>query len=106
LTMSSDAFDLPRKSLGYRRGHSTSLTGSEVRAALEKLNNRKAPGICAITAEMLKSGGESIVEWLTHLFNEVWETERLPICRNHRGIILLSIPGKLFTRILRSGHIQ
>lgn len=68
---------------------------------------------------MLKSGGESIVKWLTHIFNEVWETERLPsdwtrgvilpfckrkgdrlVCGNHRGITLLSIPGKLFTRIL------
>ncbi|GAA6104692.1 SLAIN motif-containing protein 1-like [Tachysurus ichikawai] len=95
------------------------VTPEEVRAALGKLNNRKAPGICAITAEMLKSGGKSIVEWLTGIFNEVWETERLPsdwtrgvilpfwkrkgdrlVCGNHRGITLLSIPGKLFTRIL------
>ncbi|GAA6094295.1 uncharacterized protein LOC124628743 [Tachysurus ichikawai] len=95
------------------------VTPEEVRAALGKLNNRKSPGICAITAEMLKSGGESIVEWLTRIFNKVWETERLPsdwtrgvilplwkrkgdrlVCGNHRGITLLSIPGKLFTRIL------
>ncbi|MCJ8734524.1 hypothetical protein PDJAM_G00236670 [Pangasius djambal] len=95
------------------------VTPVEVRATLKKLNNRKAPGICAITAEMLKSGGDSIVEWLTHIFNQVWETERLPsdwtrgvilpfwkrkgdrlVCDNHRGITLLSIPGKLFTRIL------
>lgn len=40
------------------------VSPEEVRAALGKLNNRKAPGICAITAEMLKSGGESIVKWL------------------------------------------
>ncbi|GAA6087876.1 uncharacterized protein LOC109521465 [Tachysurus ichikawai] len=51
------------------------VTPEEVRAALGKLNNRKAPGISAITVEMLKSG---IVEWLTRIFNEVWETERLP----------------------------
>ncbi|MCJ8749435.1 hypothetical protein PDJAM_G00176320 [Pangasius djambal] len=88
------------------------VTPVEVRAI-------KAPGICAITAEMLKSGGDSIVEWLTHIFNQVWETERLPsdwtrgvilpfwkckgdrlVCGNHRGITLLSIPSKLFTRIL------
>ncbi|GAA6068877.1 uncharacterized protein LOC124628743 [Tachysurus ichikawai] len=95
------------------------VTPEEVRAALGKLNNRKSLGICAITAEMLKSGGESIVEWLTRIFNKVWETERLPsdwtsgvilplwkrkgdrlVCGNHSGITLLSIPGKLFTRIL------
>ncbi|KAL1246814.1 hypothetical protein QQF64_034817 [Cirrhinus molitorella] len=72
------------------------VTPVEVKAALKKLNNRKAPGICAITAEMLKSGGDSIVEWLTHIFNQ---GDRL-VCGNHRGITLLSIPGKLFTRIL------
>ncbi|CAM4466358.1 unnamed protein product [Leuciscus chuanchicus] len=63
------------------------VTPEEVRAALEKLNNRKAPSIFAITAEMLKLGGESIVEWLTHIFNEVWETERLPSDWT-RGVIL------------------
>ncbi|GAA6097855.1 gamma-aminobutyric acid receptor subunit alpha-2-like [Tachysurus ichikawai] len=63
------------------------VTPEEVRAALGKLNNRKAPGICAITAEMLKSGGESIVEWLTRIFNEVWGTERLPSDWT-RGVIL------------------
>ncbi|KAL1268493.1 hypothetical protein QQF64_033856 [Cirrhinus molitorella] len=46
------------------------VTPVEVRAALKKLNNRKAPSICAITAEMLKSGGDSIVDLLTHIFNQ------------------------------------
>lgn len=97
------------------------VTPEEVRAALKKLNIKKAPGICAITGEMLKAGGDGMVEWLTHLFNQVWETEQLPtdwtrgvilpfwkrkgdrlVCGNHRGITLLSIPGKVFTRILLS----
>lgn len=96
-----------------------SITPGEVRAALRKLNNRKAPGICSVTAEMLKSGGNDIIQWLTNIFNQAWETEKLPtdwtrgvilpfwkrkgdrlVCGNHRGITLLSIPGKLFTRIL------
>lgn len=31
---------------------------NEVKAALKKLKNSKAPGICSITAEMLKTGGD------------------------------------------------
>lgn len=54
------------------------VTPEKVRAALTKLNNRKAPGICAITTEMLKSGGDGIIEWLTNIFNQVWETGKLP----------------------------
>ena len=95
------------------------VTVAEVRAALKKLKAYKAPGICSITAEMLKSGGDNIILWLTHIINHVWVQERLPddwrrgiilpfwkrkgdrmICSNHRGITLLSIPGKIFTRIL------
>ncbi|KAJ8287175.1 hypothetical protein GJAV_G00048520 [Gymnothorax javanicus] len=63
------------------------VTAHEVRSALKKLINKKAPGFCAITAEMLKEGGDCMIQWLTHIIN-------------HVGITLLSIPAKLFTRIL------
>ena len=75
--------------------------------------------MCSITAELLKAGGDCIAEWLTVIINSVWVDERLPvdwkrgiilpfwknkgdklICGNHRGITLLSIPGKVFTRVL------
>ena len=68
---------------------------------------------------MLKKGGECIIQWLILIINKVWVEEQLPedmtrgiilpfwkhkgdrlICSNHRGITLLSIPGKLFTLIL------
>lgn len=95
------------------------VTLEEVSLALKSLKNNKAPGICAITAEMIKAGGDCMLRWLTHIINHVWVTELLPsdwtrgvtlpfwkrkgdrlVCSNHRGITLLSIPGKLFTRIL------
>ncbi|KAI8486243.1 hypothetical protein Bbelb_359590 [Branchiostoma belcheri] len=101
------------------------VTPDEVRTALRKLKNGKAPGICKITAEMLKAGGDHIVKWLTEIINHVWIQERLPedwrrgiilpfwkrkgdqlVCSNHRGITLLSIPGKLFTRILLARAIS
>ncbi|CAH1233196.1 Hypp638 [Branchiostoma lanceolatum] len=97
----------------------TPVTPDEVKAALRKLKNGKAPGICNITAEMLKAGGDHMIQWLTQIVNHVWILEKLPddwrrgiilpfwkrkgdqlVCSNHRGITLLSIPGKLFTRIL------
>ena len=75
-----------------------------------------------ITAELLKHGGESIIEWLRNIINAVWVSAELPtdwtrdtdciilffwkregvplVCSNHRGITLLSLPGKLFARIL------
>ena len=102
----------------------TPVSLAEVKAALKKLKNSKAPGICSITAEMLKAGGDNMSRWLTQIINFVWIYERLPddwrrgiilpfwkrkgdqlVCSNHRGITLLSIPGKLFTRILLSRAI-
>lgn len=83
------------------------------------MKNRRAPGICDITTEMLKAGGTTTAIWLTNVFNTVWSTEIIPDnwrkglilpfwkrkgdlhdCSNYRGITLLSIPGKLFCRIL------
>ena len=39
---------------------------------MRKLKMRKAPGICGIVPEMLKAGGEVVIEWLTEVFNMVW----------------------------------
>ena len=83
------------------------------------LKNRRAPGICSITAELLKKGGDSMIKWLAYIINIVWIKKTIPddwrrgiilpfwknkgnkeVCSNHRGITLLSIPGKLFAMIL------
>ena len=45
---------------------------AKVAAALSKLKNGKAPGICNITPKMLKAGGYSVVQWLTNLFQAIW----------------------------------
>jgi len=31
-----------------------------------------------IVAELLKSDGETVIEWLTELMQEVWQTEKVP----------------------------
>jgi len=92
------------------------VTVDEVEKAEQLLKNNRAPGFCKITSEMLKAGGDNIIRWKKHIINEVWHSENLPedwirriilpfwkrkgdklVCSNHRGITLLSIPGKDFT---------
>ena len=79
----------------------------------------KSPGIDGITSEMLKYGGESIIEWLTRVCMVCLARGEVPLdwrraiivpfykgkgdrneCKNYRGISLLSIPGKVYARVL------
>ena len=90
----------------------------EVREAILQLKNNKAPGVDGITAELLKLGGEAIVEEMTRIAGSIWRSERIPedwlmqitipvykkgahdICDKFRGIALLSVPGKVLCRII------
>ena len=94
------------------------ISKKEVRKAIKALKNNKAAGIDLIFAELLKYGGEEIVNRLTYMFNLIWEQEIVPDnwtkgvvvklpkkgnlanCNNWRGITLLSVPGKAFCSIL------
>ena len=79
----------------------------------------KAPGICGIPAELLKAGGYHTAQWLTKVFQAVWQSGQMPSdwkkgiilplykgkgsrreCKNYRGITLLSTPGKAFALTL------
>ena len=93
----------------------------EIRAAIKLLKNGKAPGVDKITAELLKFGEETLVQWLTqlHVAVSIWQSESVPEdwvkqltiplhkkgahdhCDNFRGIALLSIPGKIFCRVIQ-----
>ena len=90
----------------------------EIRKAIKKLRNGKATGPDSIPAEALKTDAETMGEMLHPLFKKMWEEENIPCewkegylvkmpkkgdlsnCGNYRGIMLLSIPGKVFYRIL------
>ena len=54
------------------------LTREEVEQAVKKLQNGKAAGEDGIVAEMLKKGGEVMIDWLLEILQEVWRTKQLP----------------------------
>ena len=94
-------------------------TLTEVEAALTRLPSGKAAGVCGIQAELLKMGGGTVLRELAAVFQSVWTSCAIPAdwrrsiivpiykgrgerrdCGNYRGISLLSVPGKLFARII------
>ena len=93
-------------------------TENEIRKAVLGMKNGKSPGIDNIHAEMLKADTTTTTEVLCVLFHKIWQSETIPndwakglivklpkkgdkrMCDNWRGITLLSIPGKIFCRIL------
>ena len=94
------------------------ITEDEVRDAVARLKNRKAPGQDMITGEVLKKGGATMIKVLHRIFCKVWSEESTPSdwsrllltpvhkkgdrlqAENHRAITLNSIPGKVFCRII------
>ncbi len=95
------------------------LERSEVMEAIRKLKLGKAPDSDGITAEMLKYGGEIVVDWMMWICNLAWKQSKVPEewrkaiivplykgkvsreeCNNYRSISLLIVPGKICGRIL------
>ena len=82
------------------------------------MKSGKAAGLCGINAEMLKAGDSVVVKWLHRIVNIAWATGEVPkdwkragiipphkkvskaMCSNYRGISLLSVPGKVYARIV------
>ena len=55
------------------------ISREEVEACLKRQKNNKAAGLDEIPYEMYKNGGMIVLEKMTELFNEVWESERVPV---------------------------
>ena len=91
---------------------------SEIKKAIMSLKNGKAAGPDEIPAEAIKADMETATNMLYSLFSKIWEREEIPAewkegiliklpkkgdlteCSNYRGIMLLSVPGKVLNRIL------
>ncbi len=54
------------------------LEQSEIMEAIRKLKLGKAPGLDGIIAEMLKYGGEIVIDWMVWICNLAWEQSRVP----------------------------
>ena len=95
------------------------ISVEDARKTVKKLKGGKSPGVDGITSEILKFGGECLLEWLRRICNVCILEEKVPNdwmraiiapkykgkgdrieCKNYRGISLLSIPGKVYGRIL------
>lgn len=94
------------------------ITLQELQNALRMLKCGKAAGHDKISPEMLKYMGPVSERILLNIINEAWKTKSIPQdwevaviipifkkgdnreCNNHRGISLLSVAGKIFSRIL------
>ncbi|KAK3515164.1 hypothetical protein QTP70_008179 [Hemibagrus guttatus] len=94
------------------------ITQAEVTEVVQQLLGGKAPGVAEIRPEYLKSLDVVGLSWLTHPCNIVWWSGTVPldwvtgvvvplfkkgdqrVCSNYRGITLLSLPGKVYSRVL------
>ena len=92
----------------------------EIAGVVEKLRNHKAGTEEGIVNEMLKYGGPAILDMLAGLVETLWSTELVPghwragdivnIFKkgdkkdpgNYRGITLLNMVGKLYTKVIDS----
>ena len=93
-------------------------TNEETLKAIKQLKSGKAAGPDSIPAEALKTNQDTTVRMFYPLFCKIWQEEEIPTewkegylikltkkgdlsnCANYRGITLLSVPGKVFSRIL------
>ncbi|CAF3321452.1 unnamed protein product [Rotaria socialis] len=85
------------------------------------MKSRKAPDSDEMTVDILKAGGEPVLRWLVKRFADVWINEQMvkewsvttlirlyknkgdkKIRDNYRGIALLNITSKIFSRIIHN----
>lgn len=95
------------------------ISEEEIVNAIKSMKCEKSPGVDEITPEMLKDGGSVIVKWFKRLSNVCMNEGEVPRdwqksiivplykgkgdkteCGSYRGISLLSVPGKIYSRIL------
>ena len=97
-----------------------SITDAEIRRGIKELKTGKSRGPDKIINEFLIHGVSTLLSYLNKLFNLVFNQGHFPVCwsegylvpihkkgslnnvESYRGITLLSVLGKLFTRVLNN----
>ena len=95
-------------------------TMEEVKAAIKAMKSRKASEADGMTAEMLKAEETETPRLLMRIFRKIWESETIPEawktgfivklpkkgdlgeCNNWRGVTLLPITSKVFSKIIHT----
>ncbi|KAI5738724.1 hypothetical protein M8J77_010460 [Diaphorina citri] len=95
-----------------------SILRSEFNAAIEKLKDKKAPGVDEIPTEMLKATGDGIKECIFKMVQEIYEKGEMPSdftkckicvipkktgttkCNEHRTLSLISHTSKILLNII------
>ena len=110
----------PDIDMTIEEGHelNKTITNKEVEEAISNLNNGKSGGTDKILPEMLKRGGKSVTEYLTALYNVIYNSRKFPyewskaivipihkkgrkdLPDNYRGISLINMMCKGYTSIL------
>ena len=99
-------------------GEAPPISLAEVAEVVIQLFSVKAPGVDEIRPEMLKALDIVGLSWLTRLCNVAWGSGTVPVvwqtgvvvpffkkgdrsvCSNYRGITLLRLPWKVYSRVL------
>ena len=93
-------------------------TLEEVKDSIAAMKNWKSPGLDRVTAEMIKAEDKETPVAMTEIFKKIWQGEQTPEewkvgliiklpkkgdltdCNNWRGITLLPLTCKIFSRII------
>ena len=93
-------------------------TKAEIIQAIKSLKNGKSPGADNLNAELFKADPEQAANILLPLYTNIWLEKKIPPdwtkgviikvpkkgtlsdCNNWRGITLLSVPSKIFCKII------
>ena len=74
------------------KGNHNDVLPTEVRKAVGKLKNNKGVGIDGIPAELIKQGGEKLLERVGQLIDTIWSSEKIP--DEWTKAILVTMPKK------------
>ena len=90
----------------------------EVEIAVASLKKGKSAGVDNIPAELVRAGGETMIDVLTEICNRIWRTGEWPtpwtqsliitlpkkgnlqLCQNHRTISLISHSSKVMLKVI------